>query len=122
MSDKKHSPGRWLIHDDAAGRRIHREAYGEDLPAAQRDILDADGCLVATTNGVPPDRSLAGCGGDPMANARLIAAAPDLLAALEAMLAADVLPGPTGPLANLRADGERAQAMALLAIRKAKGE
>ena len=99
----KHTPGPW----------VYRHSFDS---AARRDIwtaTDATGHreLVATI----PDAE-----GDHInADARLIAAAPDLLAALEALTACASMSGPAGTTAYLISN-ERMQA-ARAAIAKATG-
>lgn len=77
-----HTPGPWIIYD----REIR--------PAKERRKTEREG-LVTTI--VTADTDLDGYG-DEMANLRLIAAAPDLLAALEAVINDDV-----GGMAKARA-------------------
>jgi hypothetical protein len=73
----KHTPGPW-------------ENKGEDDECGFF-IITAAGLLIAEVNSIGPSQDdpdgFPGCGGDPGANARLVAAAPDLLAALKRVLA-----------------------------------
>jgi hypothetical protein len=86
-----HTPGPW-----ETGRNMH----GFDSTYSGPTIYSADHLMIAETLGGMPDEQVA-------ANARLIAAAPDLLSALREIAAFD--PHPT------------AQAVALRAIAKAEG-
>ena len=95
----KHTPGPWHI----GVRTFHagRDVYG---PKGE-PVAVADDAITAT-----PEAE---------ANARLIAAAPDLLAALEALTACASMSGPAGTTAYLISN-ERMQA-ARAAIAKATG-
>lgn len=79
MSEGKHSPGPWAIDDYGAGQRIvvkGRKGFSGDYRIADAHFSsDLADCVR-----IPEMR----------ANARLIAAAPDLYAALKAMLASEV--------------------------------
>lgn len=66
MSEQKHTPGPWTWN-------------GKDMPYA--DITDANGCVVAGVNECDCATD-ADARREERANARLIASAPDLLAAL----------------------------------------
>lgn len=86
MADFKGTPGPWSIDQLPVS-----EVYG-DVPAveAEYEIDGPNGELIATLNPYPPhvigNIPIPGCGGDPAANARLIAAAPDLLIVCRAYL------------------------------------
>ena len=68
---KTHTPGPWIVYQPES---IHICYEGEDNPATIR----AGGTHVATIPGMRPHLT-----GNRLANAHLISAAPDLLAALE---------------------------------------
>ena len=69
-----HTPGPWIVYQPES---IHTCYEGEDNPATIR----AGGTHVATIPGMRPHLT-----GRSQLNARLIASAPDLLAALESIL------------------------------------
>ena len=71
----KHTPGPWNIEDDYPA-----QSYGFSDQDILIQINGGDG-LIAWVDGTPVDNPEVG------ANARLIAAAPDLLAALEMLVA-----------------------------------
>jgi hypothetical protein len=96
-----HTPGPWSIFDHHDATRINVRGPNEEFVADCADGFYSD----ETDDWVMADESLP--------NARLIAAAPDLLEALEAILAED---NPTLATMNERLEAARA------AIRKAKGE
>lgn len=100
------------------------KAIGNPYSDKARDIVSPEGDRIAAVNGAAFDNS-----SEVAANARLIAAAPDLLAALESLLASDLIewfpPSPnTGGLGDwtdaLKAKGAPVLA-ARAAIAKAKG-
>ena len=76
--EAKHTPGPWSVDRDEH-ETVIRGIYPCNIGTIEP--------LVCTVNPYKPVGGIkCGCGGDPDANARLIAAAPDLLAACEAAL------------------------------------
>ena len=105
----KHTPGPWRFEL----RGMIENALGGWI-ATSLDILDADGELVARIPGPIGDPQ----GERDHADARLIAAAPDMLAACEALVLADEIGNPTDATLIL----EEALGKARAAIAKARGE
>lgn len=91
MENASHTPGPWHVHG------------GEIGPSPDETIAVV--CALSGNDGDMEEE----------ANARLIAAAPDLLAALEAVVT-------TGGWDNLDTGGRGTHGAALAAIAKAKGE
>lgn len=83
--EMKHSPGSWVFESDISDK--------------EQAVMDSLGCLVAVVNASIP-------------NARLIVAAPEMIAALELILNDDRLMN--------AASSAQTQAV-LMAVRKAKG-
>ena len=96
----KHTPGPWVA----------THANGNDFIVKSGDIEVVAGC---GCYGSPYMR-----GSNPDADARLIAAAPDLLAALQALVYGEL----KLPMVSERKQREQLQEMALAAIAKATGE
>lgn len=89
----KHTPGPWAVGREVA---IDYRPY---------HIVGADGgSLVAWCAGGGPKRAVVGP--EELANARLIAAAPDLYAALKAMLASEVGDLSAAEAAIAKAEGQ----------------
>jgi hypothetical protein len=95
MKQAAHTPGPWFVdEDDRPGMEWNRHIYSGPQLAV---------CFMAHSDGKAPERDAA--------NARLIAAAPDLLEALqEVMFVMDMAlcvemlpPGADGPVAKARA-------------------
>lgn len=80
MAETKWSPGPWRVADDAAEADFSWWKESDPLCVVVT-VDDAPGKGICSTNddGIPTDEDIA--------NAQLIAAAPDLYAALEAVLA-----------------------------------
>ena len=100
----QHTPGPWIV--DALG-------YGYDISAPEAR------CLITTSS--DPKMVWGAIGRE--ADARLIAAAPELLEAIEAAIASGMVPGESitgGPGAKTQQG--KAAAMLRAAIAKAKGE
>jgi len=95
----KHTPGPWVA----------THADGNDLIVKSGDIEVVAGC---GWRGPPYMR------GNPDADARLIAAAPDLLAALQALAYGELIL----PMVSEREQRRQLQEMAFAAIAKATGE
>lgn len=121
MSADKHTPGPWTWFTDiVSDERDPAKRYIQNPDADKcKHFIGADGQGFALTVGLNRETDLA--------NARLIAAAPDLLAALEACLptlrgAIDDLQGETGELGRLRRQNERAFERAHAALAKARGK
>ena len=100
--DVKHTPGPWTYEGDHTHRQYNIRVLGRD---AQH---------ICTVNNLPPHVLANREQSTAEANARLIAAAPDLLVALKCI--ADALSPPRN------AEEAAAIAAALAAIAKAKGE
>ena len=81
----KHTPGPWVV----VREKLNHKADPPEIIEVRRDVSAAIQNTIASMNvyAPQPGTPICGCGGDPMSNARLIAAAPDLLAACEAALA-----------------------------------
>jgi len=120
MSDSKHTPGPWRLYEAANTYYIHAEAgsYQREGQTCyyigglyDRDSFVAD--LIVTNQGPSGD-----------ANARLIAAAPELLEALQAVLAmADTTaPRKQDDAITWRENDDLARGKALAAIAKATGD
>jgi len=115
MSEAKHTPGPWAAkHTTGAGWSVKmakpRPDYTEPDPVCSMAWwqFDKPGII---------DDEISG------ANAKLIAAAPDLLAACEACIAADEMANADGTLGDdMVAAYDAAIAAAKAAIAKAKGE
>ena len=109
----KHTPGPWFAQDTRlVGGQVAVVGPNHDRKAGEQGVM-----VVAHVNG----RS-----GEQGANARLIAAAPDLLAALQLVLVADsISPGdcynPDGSPNKLWGSIDEAKAAARAAIAKATG-
>lgn len=95
-----HTPGPWKVeYENNDGARVSAIASVAWCPSSA--AFGADGSQVITAD-------------EAEANARLIAAAPDLLAALEAVMATRTTPW--------RKDAMKANQLAIAAIAKARGE
>lgn len=106
MSEQTHTPGPWEIVQDAPENPKARFQIGHRVSPTSATYV----CTIRTEKILTLD-------GNHAANARLIAAAPELLAALEEML--DVLDRNNVPApAYLR----KSEAQARAAIAKAKGQ
>lgn len=79
MADVMHTPGPWKVIVEAESPRVVLAAHGEPLPDGFRYAP-----VIVCRVGVGHNRPLA----EAMANGRLIAVAPDLLAACERAVAA----------------------------------
>jgi hypothetical protein len=111
MSEAKHTPGPWIVH------RGSRWQNDRDCMAVIDSIPNRDGQVVANCI-----CHVAGTNPSKIDNAQLIAAAPDLLAACEACIAADQLANADGTLGDdMVAAYDAAIAAAKAAIAKAKG-
>lgn len=98
-----HTPGPWY--------------YRPEEPSVESQLQTGYNVLIAECRGsssVPPDQA--------RANARLIAAAPELLAALESIAGGHVDDIGTNRLGRVRIDVEAMQSIARAAIAKATGQ
>jgi hypothetical protein len=112
MSGAKHSPGPWEAHG-GGGTGTRWNIYAWYVPP-RGSVTPAGRLLVAQVN-------VAATGAEREANARLIAAAPDLLAALK-RLRRQVSLTPSGMLAGISGrDDERTIADVDAAVAKAEG-
>jgi hypothetical protein len=98
MSESKFTPGPWDYHFTEINP-YHAYIHGDDKECIA--LMDSRGGLAKTD--------------EIKANAQLIAAAPDLLAALDSLVLACELPGD-------HCEVEQALRIAIEAIKKAKGE
>lgn len=95
----KHTPGPWSLFDD--GSEVHDRIVGPVV-----GVKGMTATVARAAFGIRPNQEVA-------ANARLIAAAPDLLAACESVI---------DGLASMGCDwGDEQHAIVSAAIRKAKG-
>lgn len=104
MSESKHTPGRWSI-TFGAGDQDDYFVVGADSPAGHRGV-----CEFSRANFPEPVSQ-----GEMRANARLISAAPDLLALAEEVAKE------YEDAADWKDACERLRRMAAAAVRKAKG-
>ena len=104
MSKEKHTPGPWICHSGAVwkdGVDVYPKGPHNGIPIAKMDREPYNGTL-------PVERD---------ANARLIAAAPDLLEALEILETAGIL----DEKASDSTEWNRSRRIALTVIAKTKG-
>ena len=101
--ESKHTPGPWRATEIQGDHFIHAHPYEYDIFVAE---------IPSPVRDLKADRDT----GTGAANARLIAAAPELLSALEEIAEGNFFPGETlSPM-------EQVQAIARAAIAKSKGE
>lgn len=75
----QHTPGPWMVSEIISNRAIFKEDSTGNLRMVKEELdlcIEGDGLILLTIDSRPPEAQ---------ANARLIAAAPDLLAALESV-------------------------------------
>lgn len=114
MSKVTHTPGPWRLKS-VGGQFLEGEIIGATKTHANLPLTIASVRRI-TANTVAPKTA----DGESEANARLIFAAPDLLAACEAML--EFLPIGDYPTAGSKSKAIQTRDMVKAAIRKAKGE
>ena len=112
MSEAKHTPGPWLV-DAVFGERDRDIILGYDIPGAGSPVLIASVYDEADDDGNPRDFPISREAGG--ANAQLVAAAPDLLAACKAVVAC------AGNPENLRGKYRETLEQCIAAIRAAEG-
>ena len=108
----KHTPGPWIVEDS---RKLKRKALRQNLLMVVAENGGMPGLIVNQGAITSTDE----------ANGRLIAAAQDLLEALEAMLVmmdAGPKPKKLDDALTWRQNDEKARGMAAAAIKKARGE
>lgn len=109
MGEVKHTPGPWEIYPAP----IQSAQEAKDLICEQVDLTSPVGTVLYLLNAGGKCPVMTGCGPTSEANARLVSAAPDLLEALEGLLARV---GCGSALHCEQCDAARA------ALRKARGE
>lgn len=113
----KHTPGPWEVKSGMSCRRVEDTHGGAVTIIYNHQEYNGEACGSITSQNKTDDEL--------QANARIIAAAPELLEACEALL---VMMGKQGGHRKLddqltwRANDEKAEATARAAIAKAKGE